>query len=121
MMCRHVLGVLRRFAWAAALTVALPGPSRSHAGTLAIDFDLSSSALVFDSALLSIPSGMGTTATGMARVTLTGVDASGVVTGTAAAGTLSDLELLFSIDTPILHDFDANLIGPLLIVTRDLA
>jgi len=110
-MCRCVRGILRRSAWAAALTVALFGANASNAGTLTVDIDLSGSTLVLGP--VNVANGMGATVTGMARVVLTGVNAAGMITGAMSNGTVSGLGLTFNVNSPIMAGIDANLVGPI--------
>lgn len=111
-MCRCVRGILRKTAWAAALTVALFSASPSKAGTLTVDFSLAGSTLMIGG-VVNVANGMGATVTGMARVVLTGVNAAGMITGAMANGTVSGLGLNFAINTPIVAGLDANLVGPI--------
>jgi len=111
-MCRCVRGILRRSAWAAALTVALFSASPSKAGTLTVDFNLAGSTLMLGT-VVNVANGMGATVSGMARVVLTGVNAQGMITGAMANGTVSGLTLNFAINTPIIAGLDANLVGPI--------
>jgi hypothetical protein len=111
-MCRCVRGILRRSAWAAALTVALFSASPSKAGTLTVDFNLAGSTLMLGT-VVNVSNGMGATVTGMARVVLTGVNAQGMITGAMANGTVSGLNLNFALNTPLVAGVDANLVGPI--------
>jgi hypothetical protein len=111
-MCRCVRGILRRSAWAAALTVALFSASPSKAGTLTVDFNLAGSTLMLG-AVVNVANGMGATVSGMARVVLTGVNAQGMITGAMSSGTVSNLALNFMINSPIIAGLDANLVGPI--------
>jgi hypothetical protein len=111
-MCRCVRGILRKGAWAAALTVALFSASPSKAGTLTVDYDLTGSSLMIGG-VVNVANGMGATVTGMARVVLTGVNAAGMITGAMSNGTVSGLGLNFAINTPIVAGLDANLVGPI--------
>lgn len=111
-MCRCVRGILRKGAWAAALTVALFSASPSNAGTLTVDFNLAGSTLMIGG-VVNVANGMGATVTGAARVVLTGVNAAGMITGAMANGTVSGLNLNFAINSPIIAGVDANLTGPI--------
>jgi hypothetical protein len=110
-MCRCVRGILRKSAWAAALTVALFGATPSNAGTLTLDFNLASSTLTLGP--VNVSNGMGATVSGAARVVLTGVNAAGMITGAMSSGTVSGLSLNFMVNTPLVAGLAANLVGPI--------
>ena len=99
-MCRCVRGILRKSAWAAALTVALFSASPSNAGTLSIDFSLAPSTLMIGT-LINVSNGMNGTVSGAANLTLTGVNAQGMITGGMANGTISGLALNINLNANV--------------------
>ena len=82
-----------------ALILLCVTPAR--AGTLEIDFDVSSSVFVPFSSNVSVQNGMNGTAVGSAKVVLTDVDASGVPSGLSAGGTLSSFQLDIQLMLPL--------------------
>lgn len=72
----------------------------ARAGTLAIDFDLSSSVFTAFGAA-RIADGAGGAFTGSATVVLTGVNALGIATGMSAGGSLSSLRLDVQLALPL--------------------
>jgi hypothetical protein len=133
-MCRCVRGILRRSAWAAALAVALFGASVSKAGTLQVDYSLQGSTLMLGT-LLSTANGTGagdpagnpgTQVTGSARLTLTGVDASGmIIDPSSVGGSISGLNLTFNLNQVVVVNgapiSGANLVGPISITQMGTA
>jgi hypothetical protein len=116
------------------LSVALFGASVSKAGTLTVDYSLQGSTLQLG-ALITAANGVsagnpagnpGTQVTGTVRLTLTGVDASGmIIDPSTVGGSISGLGLTFNLNQVIVNMGTpingANLVGPISITQMGTA